>query len=30
VLYLAAWLLLPDQRSAIVLETLLAKRSSRP
>ncbi|GAA2128003.1 MULTISPECIES: PspC domain-containing protein [Arthrobacter] len=29
VVYLAAWLLLPDQRNAIILETFLAKRSSR-
>ena len=27
VFYLAAWLLLPDQRNAIALETFLAKRS---
>jgi phage shock protein PspC (stress-responsive transcriptional regulator) len=30
VAYLAAWLLLPDQRNAIVLEGFLSKRSSRP
>ena len=30
VLYLAAWLLLPDQRNAVVLETFLAKHSNRP
>ena len=30
VVYLAAWLLLPDQRNAIVLESFLSKRSSRP
>ncbi len=28
--YLAAWLLLPDQRNAIALESFLAKRSTRP
>ncbi|WP_211876731.1 PspC domain-containing protein [Pseudarthrobacter albicanus] len=30
VVYLAAWLLLPDQRNAIALESFLAKRSNRP
>ena len=30
VLYLVAWLLLPDQRNTIVLETFLAKRPNRP
>ena len=30
VLYLAAWLLLPDQRNAIILESFLQQRSSRP
>jgi phage shock protein C len=30
VLYLAAWLLLPDQRNAIILESFLEKRSNRP
>ena len=30
VFYVAAWLLLPDQRNAIVLESFLSKRSSRP
>lgn len=30
VFYLAAWLVLPDQRNAVVLETFLANRSSRP
>ncbi|SDP36476.1 phage shock protein C (PspC) family protein [Arthrobacter sp. ok909] len=28
VVYLAAWLLLPDQRNAIILETFLKKLSS--
>ena len=30
VFYLAAWLILPDQRNAIVLENFLEKRSGRP
>jgi phage shock protein PspC (stress-responsive transcriptional regulator) len=30
VVYLVAWLLLPDQRNAIALESFLSKRSSRP
>jgi phage shock protein PspC (stress-responsive transcriptional regulator) len=30
VAYLAAWLLLPDQRNAIALESFLQKRSNRP
>jgi phage shock protein C len=30
VVYGAAWLLLPDQRNAIVLQSFLSKRSSRP
>lgn len=30
VFYLVAWLLLPDQRNAIVLESLLARGSTRP
>lgn len=30
VLYVAAWLLLPDQRNAIILESFLAKRPNRP
>jgi phage shock protein PspC (stress-responsive transcriptional regulator) len=30
VVYIVAWLLLPDQRNAIVLESFLSKRSSRP
>ena len=30
VFYLVAWLLLPDQRNAIVLESWLAKGSIRP
>ena len=30
VLYLAAWLILPDQRNAIALESFLAKRPDRP
>lgn len=30
VFYLAAWLLLPDQRNAIVLQSLLENRSRRP
>lgn len=30
VVYLAAWLLLPDQRNAIVLETWLANRAIKP
>ena len=30
VAYVVAWLLLPDQRNAIVLESFLSKRSSRP
>ncbi len=30
VLYIAAWLLLPDQRNVIILESFLSKRSSRP
>jgi phage shock protein C len=30
VVYLAAWLLLPDQRNAIALESFLEKRSNRP
>ena len=30
VVYLAAWLLLPDQRNAIILESFLKKRSIRP
>ncbi|MET4093138.1 PspC domain-containing protein [Arthrobacter sp. UYCu712] len=30
VFYLAAWLVLPDQRNAIVLESFLDKRSSQP
>lgn len=29
VLYLAAWLILPDQRNAIVLQSLLERRSLR-
>jgi phage shock protein C len=29
VFYLAAWLILPDQRSAIVLQSLLENRSRR-
>ena len=30
VFYLAAWLILPDQRNAIVLQSLLENRSRRP
>ena len=30
VVYIAAWLVLPDQRNGIALESFLAKRSSRP
>jgi phage shock protein C len=30
VFYLAAWLILPDQRNAIVLESFLDKRSNQP
>ena len=30
VVYIVAWLLLPDQRNAIILENFLSKRSSRP
>jgi len=30
VLYLAAWLILPDQRNAIVLESVLQRRIGRP
>ena len=30
VFYLAAWLILPDQRNAIVLESFLEKRAGRP
>lgn len=30
VFYLIAWLLLPDQRNAIILESFLKKRSIRP
>ncbi|MET3809452.1 PspC domain-containing protein [Arthrobacter sp. UYEF3] len=30
VFYLAAWLLLPDQRTAIIAESLLARRAGRP
>jgi phage shock protein C len=30
VFYVVAWLLLPDQRNAIVLESLLANRSIKP
>ncbi|MFF2031840.1 PspC domain-containing protein [Arthrobacter sp. NPDC058192] len=30
VLYVVAWLLLPDQRNQIALQTLLARRSARP
>jgi phage shock protein C len=30
VVYLAAWLLLPDQRNAIVLESWLANRAIKP
>ena len=30
VFYIAAWLLLPDQRNVIILESFLAKRSPRP
>lgn len=30
VVYIVAWLLLPDQRNAIALESFLSKRSSRP
>jgi phage shock protein C len=30
VFYLAAWLILPDQRNAIILESFLRQRSGRP
>jgi phage shock protein C len=30
VFYLAAWLILPDQRNAIVLESFLERRAGRP
>ncbi|KRE79628.1 PspC domain-containing protein [Arthrobacter sp. Soil763] len=30
VFYLAAWLVLPDQRNAIVLESFLERRAGRP
>lgn len=30
VVYLAAWLIFPDQRNTIVLESILDKRSRRP
>ncbi len=30
VLYLAAWLILPDQRNAIILESFLQQRTGRP
>ncbi len=30
VFYLVAWLLLPDQRNAIILESFLGNRSGRP
>lgn len=30
VAYLVAWLLLPDQRNAIILESFLEKRPNRP
>ncbi|HEX9088748.1 MAG TPA: PspC domain-containing protein [Arthrobacter sp.] len=30
VFYLVAWLLLPDQQNAIILESWLTKRSPRP
>lgn len=30
VLYLAAWLLLPDQQNTIILETFLTKHTNRP
>ena len=30
VFYLAAWLILPDQRNAIILESFLEQRNSRP
>jgi len=30
VFYLAAWLLLPDQRNAIVLESFLERRAGQP
>jgi phage shock protein PspC (stress-responsive transcriptional regulator) len=30
VFYLAAWLVLPDQRNAIALESFLDRRASRP
>lgn len=30
VVYLAAWLVLPDQRNAIVLESFLERRAGRP
>lgn len=30
VFYLAAWLILPDQRNAIILESFLEKRAGRP
>lgn len=28
--YLAAWLILPDQRNAIILESFLERRAGRP
>jgi phage shock protein PspC (stress-responsive transcriptional regulator) len=30
VFYLAAWLILPDQRNAIILESVLERRAGRP
>ncbi|MGO4119990.1 PspC domain-containing protein [Arthrobacter sp. YAF16] len=30
VFYLAAWLILPDQRNAIILESFLERRAGRP
>lgn len=30
VFYLAAWLILPDQRNAIILESFLEQRTGRP
>lgn len=30
IFYLVAWLILPDQRNAIVLESFLGNRSGRP
>ena len=30
VFYLAAWLILPDQRNAIIIESFLERRAGRP